>query len=191
MKPQTIILLLLALATLSGCETMSVTNEWKDPAWAGPPAHSVLVIGVAQNPGTRRVFEDTFAQQLNANGVQGIPSYTVLGSSADSNQLREAVQKTGAQALMITRVQKIQQKVDVSPGYYGGFYGWYGGAWASTPMVSQYEQVTLETSVWSTSNEKLIWSTTTQNIGTSDIPGKTASLAQTLIPKLKADNVIR
>jgi hypothetical protein len=51
--------------------------------------------------------------------------------------------------------------------------------------------VTLETSVWDPRSEKLIWTVTTQGIGTNDIPKATVQLAQTLIPKLKTDGILR
>jgi len=186
------ILLVLPALLMTACATMSVTGEWRDPAFAGPPAHSVVVVGVAHSQTTRHVFEDTFVQQLQAAGVAGFASYTQIGDSAESVPLKDLVRNSNAEAILVTRVQRVQQKVDVTgPAYYGGFYGWYGGAWASTPMVTQYDEVTLDTSVWNARTEKLIWSVTTKNIGTSDIPGKTVALAQTLIPKLKAEGIIR
>ena len=190
---RSVLVALLALI-IAGCATMSVTGEWRDPGFAGPPAHSVVVVGVARSPTTRHVFEDTFVQQLQAAGVSGFASYTQIGDSAESVPLGDLVKRNNADAILVTRVQRVQQKVDVTPtgpAYYGGFYGWYGGAWASTPMVTQYDEVTLDTSVWNARTEKLIWSVTTRNIGTSDIPGKTVALAQTLIPKLKAEGIIR
>ena len=93
----------------------------------------------------------------------------------------------------MTRVQRVEQRVSVTPSgpMYGGFYGWYGGAWASTPDVQQYDVVTLETSVWDPRSEKLIWTVTTQGIGINDIPKATTQLAQALIPKLKTDGILR
>jgi hypothetical protein len=184
--------LVLPVLLLAGCATMNVTDSWRDPAWAGPPAHSVVVVGVARSSTTRHVFEDAFSQQLQAAGVSASSSYSQIGDSTESIALGDLVKRSGAEAVLVTRVQRVQQKVNVSgPAYYGGFYGWYGGAWASTPMVTQYDEVTLETSVWDAKSEKLIWSVTTKNIGMSDVAGKTRDLAQTLIPKLKAEGIVR
>jgi len=179
---------------LCACSTVSVTNQWRDPSWAGPPASNVVVVGISRSDTMRRVFEDTFAQQLQAAGVQAAASYTQIPpGNGGAVRLRDLVKGTGAQAVLVTRVQRVQQKVSVTPSgpYYGGFYGWYGGAWASTPDINQYEVVTLETSVWDARNEKLIWTVTTENVATNDIPKTSTQLAQTLIPKMKADGILR
>ena len=196
MTPMRTILLTLAL-TLAACATTSVVNQWRDPAWTGPPAGNVVVVGIARNEATRRVFEDTFANELRKAGLQAESAYATIQPGENGRiPLSEFVRQSNADAVLTTRVQRVQQKVDVSPGYYGypgygGFYGWYGGAWASAPMVSQYEVVTLETTVWDPHNEKLIWAATTERVASTDIPQVTEQLAQTLIPRMKSDHILR
>lgn len=179
---------------LCACSTVSVTNQWRDPSWTGPPASSVVVVGISRSDTMRRVFEDTFAQQLQAAGVQAAASYTQIPpGNGGAVRLKDLVKGTGAQAVLVTRVERVQQKISVTQSgpYYGGFYGWYGGAWASTPDVNQYEVVTLETSVWDARSEKLIWTVTTENVATSNIPKTSTQLAETLIPKMRADGILR
>jgi len=194
MNPMRTFALTLVLA-LAGCAAITVTNQWRDPAFTGPPATNFVVVGIARNAATRRVFEDTFANDLRAAGVQAQPAYTQIEDGSNSVKLTDLVQRSHADAVLTTRVQRVQQKVDVTPGtYYGGygaFYGWYGGAWASAPMVSQYEVVTLETNVWNPNSGKLIWAATTERVASSDIPKVTSELANVLIPRMRADGVLR
>lgn len=193
MRPLRLFVIAVSLV-LGACSTVSVTNQWRDPSWAGPPASNVVVVGISRSDTMRRVFEDTFAQQLQAAGVQAAASYTQIPpGNGGAVRLRDLVKGSGAQAVLVTRVQRVQQKVSVTPSgpYYGGFYGWYGGAWASTPDINQYEVVTLETSVWDARSEKLVWTVTTENVATNDIPKTSTELAQTLIPKMKADGILR
>ena len=185
----------LALA-IAGCSTVSVTNQWRDPQFAGPPATNFVVVGIARNETTRRVFEDTFVANLRAAGVQAQPAYTQIEAGENGKvKLTDLVRASGADAVLTTRVQRVQQKVDVSPGYYyggyGGFYGWYGGAWASAPTVSQYEVVTLETNVWDPKSGTLIWAATTERVASPDIPKVTTQLAEALIPRMRADHILR
>ena len=185
----------LALA-IAGCSTVSVTNQWRDPQFAGPPATNFVVVGIARNETTRRVFEDTFVANLRAAGVQAQPAYTQIEAGENGKvKLTDLVRASGADAVLTTRVQRVQQKVDVSPGYYyggyGGFYGWYGGAWASAPTVSQYEVVTLETNVWDPKSGTLIWAATTERVASPDIPKVTTQLAVALIPRMRADHILR
>jgi hypothetical protein len=182
------------LLALTGCASISVSNQWKDPNWAGPPAGNVLVVGITKSETLRRLFEDRFVQQLQSAGLTASASYAQISSGAASNdQLGALIKSTGAQVVLATRVQRVESKVNVTstgPAY-GGFYGWYGAAWASTPMVTQYDVITLETSIWDVKSGTVIWTATTQNVASNDIPKTTGQLAQTLIPKLKADGILR
>lgn len=181
------------LFALASCSTMQITNRWKDPSWSGSPAGSVLVIGVARSDTLVRLFEDTFSQQLVSAGLKSTPGYTQIRTGERSIELGELARRTGSDAVLVTRVQRVEQRINVSPGGpgYGGFAGWYGGAWAATPEVTSTEVVTLETSVWDPRSDKLVWTATTQGVATNDIPKATSHLAQTLIPALKSDGVIR
>lgn len=193
MRPLRFALLLLPFV-LASCSAVTVTNQWKDPAWAGPPASNVLVLGIAKSDTNRRLFEDTFAQQLQAAGVTAEESYAVIPiGGAPKEKLVELVKNSGAQALLATRVQRVEQKTNemASGPAYGRFYAWYGNAWSMSPELTQYDVVTLETSVWDLKTEKVIWSTTTESVSSTNIPQAVNKLASTLIPKLKSDGVIR
>jgi len=195
MKPMRTLLVVL-VAAIAGCSSVSVTNQWRDPKFDGPPATNFVVVGIARNETTRRVFEDTFVAELRKAGVQAQPAYTQIEAGENGKvKLTDLVRASGADAVLTTRVQRVQQKVDVSPGYYyggyGGFYGWYGGAWASAPTVSQYEVVTLETNVWDPKSGTLIWAATTERVASPDIPKVTTQLAEALIPRMRADHILR
>ena len=191
MKPF-IVLGACVVALMAGCSTVSVNDQWRDPSFAGPPLSNVLVVGISRGDTMKRVFEDVFSQQLQAAGVRAERSYARLPQGATSLNLSD-LKTTGIDGVLTTRVQRVEQKVNVTPSgpSYGGFYGWYGSAWASTPDVHQYEVVTLETSVWDVKSEKLVWTATTQGVRTNDLTQATKDLAATLIPKLKSEGVIR
>ena len=183
-----------AVLLVASCASVSVTNQWKDPSWSGPPAANVLVIGVSRSDTTRRLFEDTFVRDLTAAGVRASASYaSIPPGDGGSAKLGDVVKSTGSDAVLVTRVQRVEDRINVTPTGpgYGGFYGWYGGAWASTPEVTQTTLVTLETSVWDPRTEKLVWTVTTRGVLSSDIPRTTQQLSATLIPKMKADGIIR
>lgn len=183
-----------ASLVLGACATVSITNRWRDPSWPGPPASHVVVVGISRSDTMRRIFEDTFSQQLQAAGIQATPAYTQIpAGTTGALGLRDLMKANGADAVLVTRVQRVQQKISVTPSgpMYGGFYGWYGGAWAAVPDVQSYDVVTLETSVWDARSEKLVWTVTTEGIGTKNIPKATIQLAQTLIPQLKTDGILR
>ncbi|KLD66201.1 DUF4136 domain-containing protein [Dyella japonica] len=180
------------VALMPGCSTVSVNDQWRDPSFAGPPLSNVLVVGITRSDTMKRVFEDVFSQQLQAAGIRAERSYARLPQGATQLSLSD-LKTTGIDGVLTTRVERVEQKVNVTPSgpSYGGFYGWYGSAWASTPDVHQYEVVTLETSVWDVKSEKLVWTVTTQGVRTNDLTQATKDLASTLIPKLKSEGVLR
>lgn len=180
------------LSLMLGCSTVSVDNQWRDPSFAGPPLSSVLVVAITRSDTMKRVFEDVFSQELQAAGVRAERSYVRLPQGATSLNLND-LKTTGIDGVLTTRVERVEKKINVTPSgpSYGRFYGWYGSAWASTPDVSQYEVVTLETSVWDVKTEKVVWTVTTQGVRTNDLTQATKDLASTLIPKLRSEGVLR
>jgi hypothetical protein len=193
------ILATIAIFLLAACSTTSVKDSWKDPAFAGPPVKKVMVIGVSKSDANRRIFEDGFARALQAAGVSAVPAYPELPESGAiaGDRITGAVAKTGADAVLVTRVLRVTKNVNVSPGYmapgfYGrGYRGYYGGAWATMPPdVNVYDVLTLETTLWNTATDKPLWSGTTELNEPKSVSAATDELANVLIAKMKADGVI-
>ncbi|GLS06253.1 hypothetical protein GCM10007860_34290 [Chitiniphilus shinanonensis] len=189
----------LCLLLLSACATPSLTNAWKDPNFAGPPAKRVLVLGISNSDAHRRIFEDAFVQALREHGVDAVPAYPKLPERGEiaRDRIQAAVAASGADAVLVTRPIKVEHQVDVSPapspmGWYGtGFYGWYGAVWAAQPAtVTQYDVLTLESTLWNLGSEHVTWSGTTKSIESDDIARFTARLAKVLIEQMRRDGVL-
>ena len=188
------------LLALAGCASTSLTNQWKNPSYSGLPIKKVLVVGVTKQPGSRRVFEDEFAAALKAAGVDAVPSYTQIkeDGQADETALQQAVKAVGADGVLVTRLVRIEQKTQVSPGYYRpvpavGLYGWYSSAWVGyyePPMVYQYDVVTAETSLYGLQADELIWSGTTETFSPQDVRKETQGFAKIIIDALKKQGII-
>lgn len=187
------------LAALAACGSTRLMASWKDPAFTGPPMKRLLVIGAVKSDLNRRVFEDAFAGALNGvAGNSGVVSYPMLPESgAMSNErVRQGVQSSGADGVLVTRLMRVRQDVYVAPShlptYYGaGFGGWYGRAYAMTPAdVSVYDVLTIESTLWNMSSDKAVWSGTSEITAPSDIAAASKELADVLIAKMKADGVI-
>jgi hypothetical protein len=192
--------IVLAAALLAACASTSLVNQWKSPDYTGGPMRKVMVVGVAKQPGVRRVFEDEFVTKLKAAGVEAIPSYTQIGDDvlADPAAVEQAVAKLGADGVMVTRLVKRDKETQVTGGYYGpvapmGLHGWYSSAWAGyyePATVYQYDVVTLETSLYSPQQSKLVWSGTTETFAPTDVKKETAGYAQLIIEALQKDRFI-
>lgn len=190
-------LAILFIAGLAACSSFSLTNAWRSPEFAGPPLRKVMVIGLSQSDATRRIFEDGFAQALNAAGVSAVSSYGPLPEKGQipDEKLKAAVARAGADSVLITRLIQVDKRADIvapaGPYYRAGFYGFYGSAWATGPAsIDTYNVLSFETTLWDMRKESVVWTGTTEGIQSPDVAKATQGMAQVLIEKMKKDGVI-
>ncbi len=188
--------------TLAGCaSSTSLTSQWKSPDYSGPSLKKLMVVGVSEQPGPRRIFEDEFVAALKSAGVEAERSYTVIPADgqADKEVLEKAVRDLGADGVLITRLVKTDRKTRVEPGrvygpgYGRGFYGWYGSAWGGfyePARVYQYDVVTAETSVYSVAADALLWSGSTRTFGPQSVEKETPGFAKSIIEALKKQGIL-
>lgn len=188
-------LLWLVAALVASCVTTHLKDSWKDPQFSDAPFRKVLVIGVSRSDANRRLFEDGFVQALRTSGTEASASYSLLPEEGPlpKERIKQAVAKTGADSVLVTRVLRVQRKVDVSPGYVGpgpGFYGWYGATWAAAPEIHAYDVMTIESTLWDIKREQAVWSGISESIDPKDVTKVTRELAEALIAKMKEDKVL-
>ena len=190
--------LVLALA-VSGCASSRVVHEWRNPDLASPPRFKkFMVIGVTEQPGLRRSFEDAFVRRLQAAGADAVPSYRFIAEDGPvaETRLREAVAQAGADATLVTRLLRVEQKYQVSPSYYPpgpgfGFYRGYMGAWSGyyEPQVYPYDVYLSETSLYDTAKNDLVWSGTVETTPTG-IRNDIARYVDAVIQALQKQNLL-
>jgi hypothetical protein len=168
-------LFLLAVLAVAPAKTVKMIMSWLNPNYEGARFHKVLVIGVAQNLEVRADFEDEMAAQLARPGMQTIPGNQILlrpdpKAPPDLNYLRDQIRSNNIDAVVVTRVLRIDKKTTYVPGstwiapfpYYYSFYGYLGAVY---PVVYDpgYERtdttVGIETNVYATSKPDgdLVW----------------------------------
>ena len=78
---------LLTLLLLVSCNSTSLTqiNTGSDPTWAGEEEYEVLVAIRLYNPEMRVMFERQMAEGLKAEGINAVPSYTVMPQLSSLN----------------------------------------------------------------------------------------------------------
>ncbi len=170
--------LVFGAALLSACAAPTVLNtQWVNPQFAGkPPMRSILVLGITKDPTNRRLFEDQMVAQLATRGVMAVPSYrfaTDVGAM-EQVKLEQAVKEAGVAGVLLSRVVNVTEQIHVTPGMvmgppmgygFGGFYGYYGGMWATShyapPTVHTTQHVAADTRLFETANYTLVWSAST------------------------------
>lgn len=172
-------LLVLVLFGLAGCASSTrLVTSWSDPEFAGADFKRIMVLAIMANDLQRRAYEDAFAKQLTRGDVTGIPSYTVmpeLDGSEGKEEVRDAVQAVGADAVVIAQLVAVKQqeryvppRVDYMPSYgFGyGFYGYYGMSYQTVyrpGYMTTDTIVKLETTVFDVASEKMVWAGETES----------------------------
>lgn len=190
----------IAAVMLAGCASTELVNQWSNPAYTSPWFKRVMVIAVTRQQGIRRTFEDEFVAQLKAAGTDAVASYQYLqedGQVAET-RLKQAVAEAGADAAIITRLVRREQKTEFTPGYYQpvpslGFYSWYSTGWAGyyePPRVYQYEVYISETSLYDMIKNQVVWSGTAQTTSPGDIGKEIKDYAAIMIRALREKRLI-
>jgi len=190
----------LAAAVVS-CASTEVLYQWRKEGYAGPALKKVLVVGIAKQEGLRRSFEDGFAVQLRALGVEGVRAYTLAPESGpvDKDKMATAVRASGADGVLVVRFVKVDNRVQVTPGLDEGppdvreLYGYYGWCWAgcyAPPVVYTYELIDMEIKLFEAQGAELVWSLATESLYPSDIHKGIAAFAKTVLAKARKHGLL-
>ena len=189
---------------LSGCaSSQRIISQWSNPAYG--PASSfkrIVVMGVTDETSVRRNFEDQLVAKLRAAGVDTVPSYHYLpeNAMAEKPRLEEAVRRARADAALITRLVRVEEKTEIDPGYYDpaparafGFYHWYSSAWYGyyrPPRLYRYEVYVTETTLYDTAKDEVVWTATIKTIPPDDFSEAIDEYVETVVNALKEQNLL-
>ena len=161
---------MLSAAVFAGCSTANfIVSEWRNPAYVAPEFKSVMIGGISEQTSIRRNFEDEFLAQLRTAGIEALPSYRYIaeGEKFDDATLKQAARKAGADALIIARPVKVEQRTDFGPNYpvpsFGIFGSNVGAVWHGPyggGNVSRYTEYTSEATLYDLVKDQVVWSGT-------------------------------
>ena len=200
----TVLVIVLAVF-LSGCAGGNkMIGSWKDTSYSGPVKGKVLVVGVARNQTKRRIFEDSLVNNLKAEGVDGVSSYTIDSERVEPTEaaIRAMVQQSGTVAVLVTHVVGSDEKNRYFPAIGGTFVdrGYYGGLYSYYPMVFNYvympaqnvstEIVTLETGLYLASSGQLIWIGRSEAVNPEMTKKYYTALTRLFVKDLRKNNLL-
>ncbi|HYN76634.1 MAG TPA: hypothetical protein VES73_02435 [Lamprocystis sp. (in: g-proteobacteria)] len=167
---------LVATLLVGGCSSTQVTSTWTAPGGAAKPFASLVVFGVAANGKVRRAYEDNFVNALRARGVQARPGHALLpgGGLGDVKSIKQAALQSGADGVIVThlvgersRTVYVQPQNYVNPSLYGSLYPYYQRVYGYVTEPGYYARfpvLQLETNLYDTAREKLLWSARSQTM---------------------------
>lgn len=170
-----ILAVLLSAVMLASCASSNtVVGTWKDKDYH-KQLSKVLVIGLTKRANLRRAFEDTLVRKLRAKGVDATASTGIvhLGDNLDrasvKADIKAAIEKDRFDNVLVTHLIKVdQQTTYIPPGdhpkysFYGTIMTVYSSVYTPGYLVNS-TVVSLETDLYDTVSEKLVWSMTSQS----------------------------
>jgi hypothetical protein len=156
----------LAITAVASCAAPTqLVSSWTDPAAAEHTYQKVVVVGATPQTTIRRLYEDTFASELQSRGMTAVPSYTFAEGKLTNEVVAAKLEELGADGIIVTRLVDKEQTQNYVPGTtYGGWYGYYGAGYGySSPGYSYTSKVyRIETNLYDVQNNKLAWSGITE-----------------------------
>ena len=152
--------------TLSSCSSTHVVTRWQDPATSHIVFTKVLSLVIGGDQSLVRAGEDDLCRQVAK--VPCKPAYLALPDSmrSDIPAAKALVRKEGFDGALVFRVVSDREKVTYVPPSYGPtFWGYYGYARTQSPGYYRTDQlVRVETSIYSITQDKLLWVGTTETV---------------------------
>ena len=194
-------LAILAPLALASCGTSRLVTQQSNPDYVGKSFKSVMVVAVTTDQIVRRTYEDRVVALLGKRGLKGIPAYSLIGSrgKVEEAELREAIARSGADGVLISRVSRVDQSTGtvssvMTVGYgWGGFYGYYDGVWqtvATSQKVSGPTWTLSETRLFDAKNGALAWTGVVDTRENDDLGAALTQYVNIIFDAMVSDRVL-
>jgi len=137
----------------------------------------ILLVALLKDDYTRKVAEDKLAEQVKPRGVVSynyLPNYT---ANADTGIISQRLKQDGFDGVVIMRLITNSKNSVNSPGnsnnsnYYNSWHGYYGSTFPLYNVPGNYspnDLYTIQTNVYSLTENKLVWTGVTTTVNISD-----------------------
>jgi len=186
------------LFTIS-CAGTKLISTWKDDTFEGGYLESVMVVALSDNPGNRRLFEDTFVKQLEGRGVKAVSSAAVLPPEMELTEhtIRAKAEELALDGIFVSHMVGAGEKTVYHPPavtpWYNCFSDYYAQSCEITRQPGYYTQhryVRLENNLYATKTDKLIWSSSSETVDAKTVNAGIQSLSDVIMKRLRKDNLI-
>jgi hypothetical protein len=162
----------------------------------------LFVIGVGENEGARRLFEDTFAKALAREGTSAQASWGLLPQSTQltEEQVRGAVEGGNFDSVLVSRLLSVDQNQEyvppsahTVPTSYHGYYGYYGTSYDVVHEPGYFETNTtfrLETNLYAVPGGALVWSGQSETLNPESLTDVIDSMTTAVAKKLREEKLI-
>jgi hypothetical protein len=199
-----LVLLTLVISSLVACSpSTEIVKSWKEPGGSVTPGptNKALIVAMVKDETSRRLIEDQLAQRISA-ASPAIASYTLLTSDMMKAANDEVLNKMLAEGkfthIVLMRLADIEKETSYVPGsspvYYGSYgryYGYGAGAYSSPGYYTTDKNYFIETTIYSVTPDKLLWTATTKTVNPSKIDKTVNAIADVVSAQMKKDGFLK
>ncbi len=187
---------------LAACgPSTKITKSWRDPAFTVDRAklNKVLVVALMKDETSRRVVEENLVKRMNGKGVASYAILTKDVTKDNEKEVEDKLKADGFDGALVMRFLNMEKETSYVPGtagypgYYGRFGGYYGysyGAYSSPGYYTQDKVYTIETNVYSLTNDKLVWTGVTQTTNPDKLDKMVTEIADVVTEKMKKEGFL-
>jgi len=191
-----------AVLCLSACGSTTFTSTWKAPnaQRVDPVGKSIAALVITSDKKRQRDAEVYLSNDLTSRGARGVPAHQVIGyGHPDVDYARAKFKEAGVEGVVVMRVVGHEQTVIVDPGgfsgsaytSFGSYYSSYGvGVSYSTGSVQTDTVVSVETLVYSLSQDKLLWAGTSRTSNPQDVQSLINEVADAVAGQMSRQGLI-
>jgi hypothetical protein len=178
---------LIALLVMTSCApTTKLTSLWKDERY-DKPLNKVMVIGVAEKPVNRRIFEREFTYQLKELGVDTVPSFQIFpwDEMLEKDIIVSKIKELDIDTVLITSLTD-KKVINTEVRYYQTYASSYSAVYSD-------KLVSLETNLFDAGTEKLIWAATSDTFlkDGANVNKEIRKFINIMIKQLSEDGLLR
>jgi hypothetical protein len=201
-------IVLLVAATLLFGKSSKLVASCRLPNTPATKIHRVLALGFSNRVEVRADFEDALAAELASTGLKAVAGNDILlrppGTTLDLNYLREQIQANQIDAVVVSRLLKVENTTTYIPGvpytvpfpYYNSFYGYYGTLYPviySPGYLQTEKKVRVETNVYyvtAAPDGELAWTGITDTLNPSDVHKAIRGLVKLVVTQMQNDEAL-
>jgi hypothetical protein len=198
---------LLLIGGSGSAKSSKLVTSWRNPEAPATKFHRILALGLSEKTAIRADFEDALATQLEADGLTAVAGNTILlrpeGTQLDLNYLRGQVRDNQIEAVVVSRLLKVEHTVTYVPGgpmftpypYYGTFYGYYRTVYPvvySPDYLREEKKVRIETNLYLISEPDgvLVWTAVTDTFDPKNVDKAIKKLVTLIVKQMRTDGVL-
>jgi len=196
--------LIFVLAAVPLLASTRIVHRWVLTGLPMPKFKKMLVASILENYLIRQEFEDEMKKQLAKYGVEGVQSYMVLPPKNEmmEGELKQRIKESSLDSVLVIRPKNVRKETEEvitggvwvpPPGYYTFWPYWnmaYGDFYPTSSYTKENIVVRVEVNLYSTKDEKLVWSGETDTVYSKDFEKLGKDYAKAIVGQLKKDKVI-